>query len=324
MNPMLKKITLTLLLTIFSFSLSGCILTPPSRAGIEIEASPQADVYINDQKVGQTPYEDMTLEGGRYTIRLVADDLEYEKKIDIEPGTVYYINRELSNQPNQEAGEIVYLENGVTGIGIISTPTSANITLDGQDKGETPSSIQDISQGDHEIVIAKPGYESRVIPIKIVDGKRVIVEAQLKDTRSIVANPDTADADSTNTDDSQSPDEQPSPDPDSQPTDTPATPAPADPTPTPDPTAAPDSDPDSSSDDSNDPPAAIGKVTIDDTSTGWLRVRNKPGLVGEEIAKLDSGTEVDYVQQMDNGWTEIILENGDVGYVASRFVTVQQ
>ena len=72
--------------------------------------------------------------------------------------------------------------------------------------------------------------------------------------------------------------------------------------------------------------AALGDktVTILPTPTGWLRVRSKPGTDGEEIAKVNTGEKYAYIEQLDTGWTQIVLTDGTKGYVASKYVKVDK
>src|SRR5690606_1458366 len=77
------------------------------------------------------------------------------------------------------------------GVGVISTPGQAEVTLDGEKQGFTPYLIQNITEGEHEIVLTKDGYKSRAIKINGVKDHKIMVEAKLK---SLSANTATSEA----------------------------------------------------------------------------------------------------------------------------------
>ncbi|MEK7595294.1 MAG: PEGA domain-containing protein [Patescibacteria group bacterium] len=62
------------------------------------------------------------------------------------------------------------------------------------------------------------------------------------------------------------------------------------------------------------------RVKVLATPTGWLRVRSQPSLNGEEIARINVGEEVTFVEEKD-GWTKVILKDGKEGYVSTAYVT---
>jgi len=62
-------------------------------------------------------------------------------------------------------------------------------------------------------------------------------------------------------------------------------------------------------------------IKIKDTPTGWLRVRSKPGLSGEELAKVNPGDEFGVLDEQ-NGWYKIEYQEGKEGWVSGTYVTV--
>ncbi len=50
-----------------------------------------------------------------------------------------------------------------------------------------------------------------------------------------------------------------------------------------------------------------------------VNIRNKPSFTGEILAVLDKSVEVEAVMH-DDGWSEVVY-NGDIGYIASRYLT---
>lgn len=66
----------------------------------------------------------------------------------------------------------------------------------------------------------------------------------------------------------------------------------------------------------------VAKVTILDTPTGFLNVRNTPSLGGSVIAQVKPGESYPLLSDQD-GWTQIKLTNGTEGWVSSTYVQKQ-
>lgn len=64
------------------------------------------------------------------------------------------------------------------------------------------------------------------------------------------------------------------------------------------------------------------KVTILNTPTGFLRVRDQPSLGGNEISQVHPTEQYEFVTEQ-NGWTQIKLNNGAEGWVSSQYVQKQ-
>ncbi|PJE63676.1 hypothetical protein COU89_02030 [Candidatus Roizmanbacteria bacterium CG10_big_fil_rev_8_21_14_0_10_45_7] len=63
---------------------------------------------------------------------------------------------------------------------------------------------------------------------------------------------------------------------------------------------------------------AGGTIVIQQTDTGWLRVRSAPSLDASESAKIDVGREVPFFAT-ENGWYEIEYETGKRGWVSGDY-----
>lgn len=319
------KLFFILFTTASALFFSGCSLQNSQRAGLEIKTVPEATVTINGESKGTTPYLNEDLAAGIYNVKLESSSGSWEKEINIKSGTIFYINLALAENPDNMSGELVYLEKG-RGVGVISSPNKAEVSLNGQKQGLTPYLVQSIPEGEHEVVITKEGYETKVIKIKGSNGHKIMIEAQLKPQNPSGENSPTPEASSTS---SASPTSSnvPSPTTSTRATSSPsshvsASPiarASASPPPSVRASASVSPQPSASSAANN---TVKGTVTVQSTSTGWLRVRDKAGLEGQEIAKIDSGEQVNYIEQTSTGWTKIVLDDGQVGYVASRFVKV--
>lgn len=59
-------------------------------------------------------------------------------------------------------------------------------------------------------------------------------------------------------------------------------------------------------------------VKILATSTGWLRVRSKPGFGGVEVAKVNPGEEYSVLEE-NAGWYRIKLDDGKEGWISGQY-----
>jgi hypothetical protein len=299
----MKKIIL--ITTAILFSLAGCTLSK-TNAGIQIKSNPESKVFINDKETGESPYKNDKMTPGEYTVKLQADDATWSDKVRLTEGTVLYINRELTSNPDEQSGEIISLEKG-KGITVVTTPSQVELSLDGQKQGNTPYLIPSVSAGVHELTLVKEGYLSKTVKVKAVDGYKIIIEVQLKPEGLSSESPE------------------------------PSASAIASPSGSARPTTSPRVSPSASVKASATPkasgsPAATagtvegqaGTVTILSTPTGWLRVRDKAGIDGKEVTKVNTGDTLSYTEQLDTGWTVIVLPDGTKGYVVTRYVKVNK
>lgn len=62
------------------------------------------------------------------------------------------------------------------------------------------------------------------------------------------------------------------------------------------------------------------KVVINETPTGWLRVRREPSLSAIEAARVQPGAEFILLEE-ENGWYKIEFEEGQEGWIAGQYAT---
>jgi uncharacterized protein YgiM (DUF1202 family) len=157
----------------------------PVKAEIEIKSYPQASVYINGQEVGKTPYQDRNFKPGVTEIRLVADGVntQWERQMSIPPQTSVIISRTLSDDAAKTEGHILYFEDSgkdnIAGLIINSIPQGASIVIDGEMKGETPLTLNDLSPGEHKITASLPSYKSKEIITNAIAGYKLVAEMSL-------------------------------------------------------------------------------------------------------------------------------------------------
>lgn len=181
MNKFLKVI-----LIIFGVSLAlglGFFLKgyfQPKKAGILIETTPAASVYINGVGVGRTPYE-ATYKPSEISVKLVPESLDeplasYETKVNLGAGIKTVIKREFGESDESSSGEIISFEKigrGETSLAVVTTPDSAQVSIDGQNKGFAPIKVSEITEAEHQIAISALGYKEKTLTVKTVTGYKL-------------------------------------------------------------------------------------------------------------------------------------------------------
>lgn len=160
--------------------------TRPAQAGIQIEATPQAAVFINDQEVGTTPYE-AGMPPQDMTLRLVplSSDMSlspWTRKIALTEGVKTVVKRDFGESEEKSAGEILSFEKipgKEAALAIVSTPDSAELVIDGERVGFTPIRRDSLSVGKHQIAVSRPGYAPRELSVTTVAGYKLTAVVML-------------------------------------------------------------------------------------------------------------------------------------------------
>src|SRR3989338_9102134 len=61
------------------------------------------------------------------------------------------------------------------------------------------------------------------------------------------------------------------------------------------------------------------KITIKNTPTGWLRVREEPTLNASESGRVNPGDEFSLIEEQE-GWAKIEFQKGKTGWVSSQYI----
>jgi hypothetical protein len=296
---------------VLGFLLSGCsllnFLNPKQSAALKITTTPQATVFIDGKHSGTTPYLDEKLEPGEITLKLVPEQASeqaspFEGLVELTGGVITVINHQFATDQNSANGELLTLQpnnRSIASLSVVSQPDGSSVRVDGEAKGFTPLVIDQIDPGDHQMLITSPGYLEKTINIKTEIGYRLTVSAQLgKLTTPPATEKTTSDQEATK-----------SAEKNNESAETKPTPSATSKNPTPTPTKK----------------AAIEQKTpekpyvkINDTPTGWLRVRSEPSLSGEEVAKVNPG-ETYSLKDEQSGWYQIELKDGELGWIAGQY-----
>ena len=157
------------------------------NAGLKIDSTPAALVFVDNVQLGQTPIEKI-FKAGEATIKIVPTGSltslsTYQTKVRLTSNTYTVIKRQFGDSDITSAGEVVNLEpqsGKIASLAIVtSSPDSASVTLDGQPQGFTPLLIPSIPAGDHQITLTAPGFASYTVAAKAILGYKLNVNVKL-------------------------------------------------------------------------------------------------------------------------------------------------
>lgn len=158
-------------------------------AGIKVESIPEANVYINGELVGRTPYEG-EYQAGEVELQLIAlafdsPRMPYEQNIKLTPGVQTIVRRNLGETTTDTAGEVISFEknnDNSAAITVVTTPDSSSVTLDNSNTDSSPVRFGNINLGEHQISVSAEGYETRSFEVRAVAGFTLtaIVDLQRK------------------------------------------------------------------------------------------------------------------------------------------------
>ncbi|OGY19095.1 MAG: hypothetical protein A2900_01120 [Candidatus Chisholmbacteria bacterium RIFCSPLOWO2_01_FULL_50_28] len=294
-----------LFLGIIGLILAGCSLPSlrKANAALQITTNAKADVFVDGEKIGETPLKNEKLQAKEYTVRLVPKEGEaepWEVKVTLEEKTTTAISYDFGSGQDTSSGSILSLEPLVNKkaveVTVVSIPDNASVNFDGQPKGFTPLQVKDASAGDHTLAVQAPGYSRRQVEVKTVEGYRLTVEVHLAKEMLTI--------------EESSPSAQPL-------------------TPTPTPTGAKTDKQTKAPTTTTEKPASPSAtperpyVEILDTPTGWLRVRSSPSTSEDnEIARVNPKETYPYVESNDAGWIKIRLPDGKTGWISGRYAKI--
>lgn len=256
--------------------------------GLKIDTIPTATVYLDGVELGSTPYASKTHKAGTYVVKLVPTSpgstplASWEKRLTLAPQTTAVISRNFAESPLDTSGfTLTYTPDtsGGTYLSVISDPDTINLALDGQPQGFTPATRLETSPGAHQLTFSSPGYQGIELSVNAAEGFNLMVEIKLALDQLQI--------------------ELPSPSPDPLPSSTPSGELAA--------TA------------SAAPALTPPYVIIQETGTGWLRVRQEPSSTGLEIGRATVGEKYQYLgTTTETGWHKI--EFTDLpGWVSARY-----
>lgn len=166
------------------FLVQSLLLTGKDKGALQVTASPQSKVYLNNKYIGQTPLcrcnTNEMVTTGDYTIRVVPNTgtfNEFQEKITIEKSILTVVDRKFGNGATSE-GSIITLEPLKDGtkpqLLITSIPDKAEVLLDNSSSGFTPLLLQNLTDSDHELILRKSGYTDKKVRIRTPNDYKLI------------------------------------------------------------------------------------------------------------------------------------------------------
>lgn len=264
---------------------------PTASGRLRIVSSPNATVFINNEPLGKTPYEGLRPVGS-YQIKLIPEGsntqaVPWEGTIEIAAQTLTYIERDLGSTDVTSSGGIYTIRpfeaasKGTGALSVSTNPAGAIIYLNNDEKGIAPSRLIDIPEGDYELSIQAPGFFRKTSRLKITNKSEVFADIKLAlDTAHKTLDSQIEEA-TREIDATESA------------------------------SVAEDEAKSSSA-------SASSKITILDTPTGWLNVRDEPSLSGKQIDQVRPKQTFIYLKKQGN-WYQIRLSDGTEGWVSGEY-----
>ena len=265
---MLKKFLILVLASVF---LGGCSLSP-KKSGLEIMSYPTAKVFINNKEMGSTPYKNLDLKPGDNEIKLVAGTREWKKTVELQNNINTVIDWQLGDDSSEDSGYILYLEK--TGdkkpsLLVNTTPDKTTVKIDGEVKGISPIKVNELNEGDRQLVISFPGYKDVNVFMKAITGYQLVVNAQLakekNDIGQLIETPTEATSSSLNVNQGQ-------------------------------------------------------KITIKETETGWLKVRESSSSSSKEVTRVKPGESYALLEE-GTDWYKIDLGSSQNGWISATYAS---
>lgn len=276
----------------------------PKQGVLKVNANPVSSVFLDNKHLGKTPYQD-NINEGEYELKLVPESTtvaaaSWQAKIKVFGKLLTYVNVELAESDFSSASEILWLEkitSNQSEISVVTSPDGASISVDGESKGITPSSLSGISPGDHTIAVSSPGFAPRSFKAKTTAGYKLFVIMKLSlSSQTIDISPLLSASQSASPSGVLSP-----------------TPSGAVKT-TPIPTGKVTPSPEAISN------PAKPYVVIKDTPTGFLRVRVEPTTSASEAARVKPGEKYS-ILDTKNGWFQISVNESLSGWISGQYGT---
>jgi len=279
------------------------------KAALSVNTNPRATVFLDGEHLGSTPYYNEALKAGEFVLKIVPESTgqaltPWEGRVSLSPGILTVVNRELGLTQDDSSGEILSFEpladKNAISVSVVTTPDGAVVNLDGEPRGFAPLTLDNITEGDHILLVTSPGFKERTIKAKTVKGHKLIASVQLgRETVTVPTEEETAES---------TPSASPSPKVSPKPTATPK--ATASPVPTATPKASPKASPTSS--------LPRPYVLIKSPDTGWVRVRSEPSTSGTELAKVNDGEQFP-LQDEQSGWYKIEYDTAKSGWISGQY-----
>ncbi|KKS45600.1 MAG: Serine/threonine protein kinase [Candidatus Gottesmanbacteria bacterium GW2011_GWA2_42_18] len=156
-----------------------------SQGELHVESQPETTVFVNDENKEKTPIT-QKIDPGQYEVKLVPDDQAaistWQQSVTVNPGTQTFIKALLGDTSTTSSWEVIILEKlsgNETELSVSSATDASELYINGNFKGTSPLSFQDIAEGEHEIRLTAPGFAEKKIKVNVTQGYKLTVRTQL-------------------------------------------------------------------------------------------------------------------------------------------------
>lgn len=323
LRPIRQLLALTVLI-LSGFLLGGCNLPGQKDfSGLQVKTtdSTVAQVYLDGLHLGETPLEKRDIQPGTYSFRLEPNNDQkepYQTQIHLYPGTLTSVLWNFDGAEPSGSGEILELEplasQDRVEMSVITVPEGARVSLDETSYGLSPVIVESVTPGEYTLSIQAVGHVQKSLGVSLNTGYRLHVFSRLAKEAAALGNTQSStgsklDEKQPNLEEVVSDDEQSTNllNTELVPTSTPsANPALQ--------RTIPGSETSAST-------VQTPYVLIEETGTGWLRVRDNASSAGRELTTVDVGKKYGYLSTL-NGWYEIEYEPGKTGWVSGQYATI--
>ncbi|MBI2414719.1 PEGA domain-containing protein [candidate division WWE3 bacterium] len=153
-----------------------------SKAALTISTvGGSAQVYLNDNFLGNTPLESKDIRAGENKLSIKNDQITYNVALDFLQNSEVAINRDLGVSDVFSSGQNIWLEKSsdTPSLEVISEPTGARVLVDNTEVGVTPYSTSTLTEGEYDLMLEKAGYESTSNRIKIQKGYKLNIAMKM-------------------------------------------------------------------------------------------------------------------------------------------------
>jgi hypothetical protein len=146
---------------------------------LQVYSRPGAAVFLDNVMKGNTPYTD-TLKEGEYLLKVVPNGVatkatSWQKKIPVLSGSLTYVDVQMESTDIASWADVYWLTkldmfNKSASLSVETEPSGALVYLDNDEKGVSPLTLENVSQGSHELSVFMPGFSRRSKKINMSPG----------------------------------------------------------------------------------------------------------------------------------------------------------
>lgn len=154
-------------------------ITGKKEGRLQVESKPSAAVFLDNVMKGNTPYTNSHKQG-EYMLKIVPDGVatqaaSWQKKISIFSGSLTYVDVQLESTDIGSWADVYWLTrlggfDKSSGLVVETEPSGALVYIDNDEKGVSPLTLENVTQGNHELSVFMPGFSRRSKKINISPG----------------------------------------------------------------------------------------------------------------------------------------------------------